>query len=216
MCLAERESTMIRPGYATRTRGRKSLVSLLALAVLMVTGYAGSMSTAMSPTAGPFNVVETGIPDIQQALSEGRLTSRQLVVEYLTRIALYEDQLKAIMIVNPKVLEEAEALDRERAQGKIRGPLHGIPIALKDNIHTMDMPTTGGAVAFEGLVPPYAATITKNPRERGAIIPPKAKLRGPAKWGGGGPTPMPANYNGLGGYGLNPYDPRRDPRQQTS
>src|SRR4029453_9829567 len=121
MCLAERESTMIRLGCATRTRGRKSLVSLLALAVLMVTGYAGPMSTAMSPTAGPFNVVEAGIPDIQQALTEGRLTSRQLVVAYLTRIALYEDQLKAIMIVNPKVLEEAEGLDRGGGRGRVGG-----------------------------------------------------------------------------------------------
>ena len=60
----------------------------------------------MSHGARPFNVVEADIPDIQQALTEGRLTSRQLVVEYLTRIALYEDRLKAIMIVNPKVFEE--------------------------------------------------------------------------------------------------------------
>ena len=112
-------------------------------------------------TAGPprpFNVVETGIPELRQALADGRITSRQLVVEYLTRIALYEDQLKAIITVNPKVLEEADALDRERAQGGVRGPLHGIPIALKDNIHTTDMPTTGGAVAFEGYRPPYEAT----------------------------------------------------------
>ena len=207
---------MIRPACATRTRGRQSVVSLLALVVLMVTGYAGPMSTAMSSTAGPFNVVEAGIPDIQQALTEGRLTSRQLVVAYLTRIALYEDQLKAIMIVNPKVLEEAEALDRERAQGKIRGPLHGIPIALKDNIHTMDMPTTGGAVAFEGYRPPYDATVTRNLRAGGAIIIAKTVLTELANWVAGAPTPMPANYSALGGYGFNPYDPRRDPREGTN
>ena len=182
---------MIRPGCTARTRGCKSAVYLLALAVLMATGYAGPMSTAMSPAARPFNVVEAGIPDIQQALTEGRLTSRQLVVEYLTRIALYEDQLKAIMIVNPKVLEEAEALDRERAQGKIRGPLHGIPIALKDNIHTMDMPTTGGAVAFEGYRPPYEATVTRNLRAGGAIIIAKTVLTELANWVAGAPTPMP-------------------------
>src|SRR5215510_13142045 len=216
MCLDAQESTMIRPGGAPRTRGRKSVVSLLALAVLMVTGYAGAISTAMSPTAGPFNVVEAGIPDIQQALTEGRLTSRQLVVEYLTRIALYEDQVKAIVVVNPRALEEAERLDRERAQGTVRGPLHGIPIALKDNIHTMDMPTTGGAVAFEGYRPPYEATVTRLLREGGAIIIAKTVMTELANWVAGPPTPMPANYSGLAGYGLNPYDPRRDPREWTN
>src|SRR5262245_14613607 len=121
-------------------------------------------------TPAPFTVVETGIPELQTAMAEGRVTSRQLVVEYLTRIALYEDQLKAIVTVNPKALEEAEARDRERAAGRIRGPLHGIPIALKDNIHTTDMPTTGGALAFEGYRPPYEATVTRLLRDAGAVI----------------------------------------------
>ncbi len=97
----------------------------------------------------------------------------------------------------------------------MRGPLHGIPIALKDNIHTTDMPTTGGAVAFEGLMPPYEATLTKNLRDAGAIIIAKTNLTELANWVAGAPTPMPGNYTGLGGYGLNPYDPRRDPREQT-
>src|SRR4029453_7411715 len=164
----------------------------------------------------PFNVVETGILELQKALADGRLTSRQLVVEYLTRIAIYEDQLKAIITVNPRVLEEADALDRERAYGRVRGPLHGIPIALKDNIHTMDMPTTGGAVAFEGYRPPYEATVTRNLRAGGAIIIAKTVLTELANWVAGAPTPMPANYSGLAGYGLNPYDPRRDPREWTN
>ena len=98
-------------------------------------------------------------------------------------------------------------------EGKVRGPLHGIPIALKDNVHTTDMPTTGGAVAFEGLMPPYDATLTKNLRDAGAIILAKTNMTELANWVAGGPTPMPGNYNGLGGYGLNPYDPRRDPRE---
>jgi len=134
------------------------------------------------------------------------------VLEYLTRIALYEDQLKAIIIVNPRVLEEAGALDRERRQGRVRGPLHGIPVALKDNIHTTDMPTTGGAVAFEGFRPSYEATLTRHLRAGGAIIIAKTVLTELANWVAGAPTPMPANYSGLAGYGFNPYDPRRDPR----
>jgi amidase len=71
----------------------------------------------------------------------------------LLRIATYEDGSTPLIQVNPKALDEAEARDRERAQGKIRGPLHGIPIALKDNVNTSFMPTTGGALAFDGLVP---------------------------------------------------------------
>ena len=89
--------------------------------------------------------------------------------------------------MNPKALEEADALDRERAQGKLRGPLHGIPIALKDNIHTTDMPTTGGALAFDGFVPPYEATLTKNLRDAGAIIIAKTGMTELANWVAGAP-----------------------------
>ena len=98
--------------------------------------------------------------------------------------------------------------------GKIRGPLHGIPIALKDNIQTTDLPTTGGALAFANLVPPYDATLTKNLRDAGAIIMAKTQLTELANWVAGNP-PMPTNYNALNGYGFNPYDPRRDPRTET-
>src|SRR5574341_277957 len=160
----------------------------------------------------PFNVVEATIPEMQAAMKEGRVTSREIVRQYLTRIALYEDKLNAVITVNPKALAEAEALDRERAAGKARGPLHGIPIALKDNIHTTDMPTTGGALAFDGLIPPYEATLTRNLRDAGAIIIAKTGMTELANWVASG---MPGNFNALTGYGMNPYDPRRDPRQAT-
>ena len=190
---------------------RIKLGMVIALALIAATGCARPMATFQ-----PFGVVEAGIPELQKAMIEGRVTSRQLVVKYLTRIALYEDQLKAIITVNPKVLEEAEARDRERAQGQVRGPLHGIPIAIKDNIHTTDMPTTGGAVAFEGYRPPYEATVTRNLRAAGAVIMAKTVMTELANWVAGAPKPMPANYSGLAGYGLNPYDPRRDPREGTN
>jgi amidase len=159
-----------------------------------------------------FNVVEASIREMQSAMEQGRVTSREIVLQYLTRIATYEDKLKAVIVVNPHALEEADERDRERAQGKIRGPLHGIPIALKDNIHTTDMPTTGGALAFDGLVPPYEATLTRNLRDAGAIIIAKTNMTELANWVA---TGMPANYNALAGYGFNPYDPRRDPREAT-
>ncbi len=149
---------------------------------------------------------------MQQAMTEGRVTSRELVQQSLTRIALYEDQLNAVISVNRRALEEAAERDRERAAGRVRGPLHGIPIALKDNIHTTDMPTTGGALAFAGLIPPYDAAVTRQLREAGAVIIAKTQLTELANWVTVG---MPANYNSLTGYGFNPYDPRRDPRIAT-
>jgi len=161
----------------------------------------------------PFSVVEATIPEMQKAMREKRVTSREIVEQYLTRIAVYDSKLHATITVNPNALREAEQLDRERAQGKLRGPLHGIPIALKDIIHTTDMPTTGGALAFEGFVPPYEATLTKNLRDAGAIIIAKTSLTELANWVAGPPTPMPTNYNAISGHGMNPYDPRRDVRE---
>jgi amidase len=175
----------------------------------VVLGSAALLAVAAAPTPTRFSVVEASIPDMRRALQQHRVASRDLVQQSLTRIALYEDRLNAIIYVNPRALEEADERDRERAAGRVRGPLHGIPIALKDNIQTRDMPTTGGALAFAGLIPPYDATVTKNLRDAGAIIVAKTQLTELANWVTVG---MPANYNSLNGYGMNPYDPRRDPR----
>jgi amidase len=186
----------------------KSLTVSLALHTVIVCAL-----TAQAPATRPhFNVVEAGIPDLQAALAAGRVTSRELVLGYMARIAMHDRTLHAVMTVSPTALAEADVLDRERAQGRLRGPLHGIPIALKDNIHTTNMPTTGGALAFKNLVPPYAATLTKNLEAGGAIIIAKTVLTELANWVAGSPTPMPGNYSAVGGYGMNPYDPRPDPR----
>jgi amidase len=193
---------------------RRAAMTVFALSALFSSGCAPSMGT--TTLMRPFNVVEAGIPELQKAMAEGRVTSRQLVVEYLTRIGLYEDQVKAAITVNPKALEEAEALDRERASGRVRGPLHGIPIALKDNIHTTDMPTTGGTLALDGYRPPYEATVTRLLREGGAVIIAKTVMTELANWVAGAPPPMPADYGSLHGFGFNPYDPRRDPREASN
>jgi amidase len=163
-----------------------------------------------------FNVVEATIPDMQAALASGAVTSRELVLLYESRISQYEDIVNATAYVSRTALDEADALDDERARGRIRGPLHGIPIALKDNIHTTNMPTTGGALAFAGVVPPYEATLTTRLKEAGAIIIAKTVLTELANWVAGAPTGMPGNYTALFGYGLNPYDPRPDPRPGTN
>jgi amidase len=172
---------------------------------------AGSQAPAprASRTSPPFTVFESSIADMQAAMKAGRTTSHEIVQQYLTRIASYEDLLHAAITVNPHALADADTLDRERAQGRVRGPLHGIPIALKDNIHTTTMPTTGGALAFVGMVPPYEATLTKNLRDAGAVIIAKTGMTELANYVTAG---MPTNYNAVHGYGFNPYDPRRDPR----
>ena len=168
-----------------------------------------SCATAEEPEPG-FDVVEATIPDMQRAMEDGRISSRELVEAHLLRIALYEERVNATIAVNANVLAEADRLDGERAEGRVRGPLHGIPVALKDNIHTTDVPTTGGALAFEGYVPPYEATLTTNLREAGAIIIAKTVMTELANFTARG---MPGNYSAVGGFGLNPYDPRRDPRE---
>jgi amidase len=186
-----------------------------ALAVVTLTLSAQTKKAAAPAARKPFTVVEATIPEMRAALQQGRVTSRALVGAYLQRIGLYENRLHAAITVNPNALEEADARDRERAQGRARGALHGIPVALKDNIHTTDMRTTGGALAFEELVPPYDATITRNLKDAGAIIIAKTGMTELANWVAGAPTPMPGNYNPVGGQGYNPYDPRKDPREAT-
>ena len=186
------------------------------LVCLAVAGCGGPAAPRSGPAAAAdFTVVEASIPQIQAALQSGRITSRQLTERYLQRIATYEDRLNAIITVNPRALADADAMDEERAAGTVRGPLHGIPIALKDNIHTTDIRTTGGALAFRDLVPPYDATLTKNLRDGGAIIIAKTVLTELAHWTAGAPTPMVGNYTGVAGFAYNPYDPRMDPRPGT-
>lgn len=189
----------------TRTRH----LAAVALAVLLLPALAGTVDAQRRTAAAPVTVVETSMAELRTALEEKRTTSRELVTQYLLRIATYEDQLNAIITVNPRALQIADSLDRLRAAGRILGPLHGLPVALKDNIHTTEMRTTGGALAFADLVPPYDATLTANLKAAGAIIIAKTQLTELANWIASG---MPTNYTGLTGYGFNPWDPRRDPR----
>ena len=189
--------------------GRLS-VSVLALLV------AAACARPATPQTPRFEIVEATIPEMRAAMEQGRLTSRRLVEMYLARIGMYQHVLKAAVYVNAQALADAEARDRERASGRVRGPLHGIPVALKDNIHTTNLPTSGGALAFDGFIPPYEATLTRHLIEAGAIIIAKTTLSELAGYTAGAPTAAPGNYNAVSGQGLNPYDPRRDPRSDTA
>jgi amidase len=193
----------------------------LVLVLLSAAGIGGRAQRPLSPSPprplapsppGPFSIIEASIADMQSAMAAGRTTSHDIVQQSLTRIALHEERLNAALAINPRALDEAAERDRERQAGKVRGPLHGVPIALKDNIQTTNMPTTGGALAFAGFIPPYEATLTRHLRDAGAIIIAKTVMTELANWVGSG---MPTNYSSLGGFGFNPYDPRRDPRAST-
>lgn len=153
-----------------------------------------------------YDVVEATIRDLQNALASGQVTSRELVETYLQRIESYDQQgpkLKSILAINPKAIEEAKVLDEERKTKGVRGPLHGIPIVLKDNFGTYDMPTTGGSKALAGSIPLNDAFLTKKLREAGAVILAKANLHELARAG--------TTVSSLGGQTLNPYDLTRTP-----
>ena len=171
--------------------------------------------------AGGFDVVETTISDIQDAYQAGTLTPEQLVGMYLDRIAAYDvagPQLNSYMYVNPQAVDAARA-----AQSGSDLPLFGIPVILKDNINTLDMPTTAGSVTLDGSIPPEDAFIADKLRRAGAIILGKATLTEFANFLTAG---MPTGYSSelrwllyqeggdlaRVGYGFNPYDPRPDPR----
>ncbi len=189
-----------------RHRVRSALSRLPVLALLVAAACAPD--DAERPE--PFDVVEATIPEMRAAMESGDLTARDLVEAHLQRIGMYEERVNAVIAVNPRALEIADSLDRLRAEGTVLGPLHGIPVALKDNVHTTDMPTTGGARAFEGYTPPYRATLTERLQEAGAIVLAKTVMTELANFTAQG---MPGNYSAVGGFGLNPYDPRRDPRE---
>jgi amidase len=153
-------------------------------------------------------VVEATVSQLQHALRTRRITSEQLVRRYLERIAAFDDSgpmLNSFIHVNPRALQEARERDRDRRRGRAHGPLFGIPVLLKDNIDTRNMPTTAGSVSLEGAVPPDDAFITRKLHAAGAIILGKATLTEFANFIAIG---MPSGYSSLGGYGFNPYDPR--------
>jgi amidase len=185
------------------------VVLMVPLAVSVLTVDTGAQAGAHFDRQAGFDVMEKTIPQLQAAMATGAVTSKQLVKLYLARIAAYEPTLNAFITVNPRVVAEAEHRDIERRRGQIRGPLHGIPIALKDNVLTTDLKTTGGALALARLRPPYEATLVTRLREAGAVIIGKTVMTELANWVS---DAMPGNYSAVGRYGYNPWDPRQDPR----
>ena len=166
----------------------------------------GARPAAAAAALSNFDVMEKSIPDLQQAMQSGAVTSRQLTAIFLARVRAYDKagpRLNALIAVNSRALETADALDRERAAGRVRGPLHGIPILLKDNFETADMPTTAGSLALARLETGRDAFQVKKLRDAGAVIVGKTNLHELAS----GITTI----SSLGGQTLNPYDLDRTP-----
>ncbi|MCW2643680.1 MAG: gatA, partial [Dactylosporangium sp.] len=167
---------------------------------------------AATGTSGPgsrkdsFELMEATVADIHDAYRRGQLTCRELVQQYLDRIAAYDKQgpaLTAIITLNPRALEIADELDRQYKRSGLTGPLHGIPVILKDNYNTFDLPTTGGNTAMRTSVPPTDAFTVDKMRKAGALILSKANLQEFARGGN--------SLSSLGGQVLNPYDLTRTP-----
>ena len=183
---------------------------------LFLAGFSAPVGAKHAPRQ--FDLVETTIPAIQDALEDHVINVQKLVRMYYQRIAAYDGlttaaHLNSYIFVNPHAWDEADNSDhdrdREKGEGRKHGVLAGIPIILKDNIDTRDMPTTAGSLAFEGSFPKSDAFITRKLRDAGAIVLGKATMTEFANFLTNG---MPAGYSSLGGYGFNPYDPRPDPR----
>jgi amidase len=146
----------------------------------------------------------------------GDFTIQQVTRAYLDRIDAIDRNgpgLNSVIAVNPDAISIAEALDRELADGNSRGPLHGVPILLKDNIDTIDMPTTAGSRFLEGSVPPNDAFIANLLREQGAIILGKTNL---SEWANFHSSFSSSGWSGLGGQVNNPYDITRNPCGSSS
>jgi amidase len=153
-----------------------------------------------------FKLEEATIAGVHRAFESGGLTAKKLVEMYLKRIEAYDrkgPRLNAVITVNPKAPDEAAALDKKFKKSGLAGPLHGIPVLLKDNVNTKGIPTTGGSLSLEGYTPPYDATITKRLRDAGAIILAKVNLHEFAVWG--------ETVSSILGQTLNPYDLTRTP-----
>ena len=159
---------------------------------------------------------EITINELQEGYKNGSYSITDVTQAYLQRIEEIDQngpKLNSMLHINPEAIDRAKKLDKEWANGNQRGPLHGVPIVLKDNIDTQDMPTTAGARAMEGVRPPDDAFITQKLRKAGAIILGKANL---SEWANFHSSFSSSGWSGLGGQTKNPYDITRNPCGSSS
>lgn len=177
----------------------------------LVLGFGAAVGVADAAT---LDVTHATIPEIQAAYATGRLTAERVTAAYLARIAAYDKTgptINAVIHLNPNALAQAKALDAERKAGKVRGALHGIPIVLKDNFDTYDLPTTAGSQLLAGWIPPKDAFVTQKLRDAGAIIIAKVNMAEFAN-SGGRVTP---GFSSGGGMTHNPHALDRSPASSS-
>ena len=158
-------------------------------------------------------IVTSTIPELQEAMDSGDLTSEQLTQFFLDQIAAKNDRLRAVIATNPQALETARALDNERASGEVRGALHGIPILLKDNIETMEQPTTAGSLALQNNMTNRDAFVAAQLREAGAVFLGKANL---SEWANFRSERSSSGWSGVGGQTRNPHNTNKSPCGSSS
>src|SRR5207253_940243 len=180
--------------------------------VILAALCAATAVGAQAPRPAPFSLEEATIADLQQRMQSGRETSRSLVEQYIARIEAIDrngPELYSVLEMNPDSVAIAARLDDERRNGRVRGPLHGIPILVKDNIATADrMMTTAGSLALAGVTPPQDAFIVTRLREAGAVILGKTNL---SEWANFRSTHSSSGWSGRGGQTKNPYALDRNP-----
>lgn len=204
---------------------RRSFVALgTAAGVAAATGCDIQTATTRTGSAGTRpagtpagELDERSLAELQEGMAAGQWTARRLTELYLERIAAIDSAgpaLRSVIETNPDALEIAEALDAERAEGQVRGPLHGIPILLKDNIATADRnTTTAGSFALEGSIPTQDAFVARRLREAGVVLLGKANL---SEWANFRSTRSSSGWSGRGGQCRNPYVLDRNPCGSSS
>ncbi|MGL6290732.1 MAG: amidase [Silanimonas sp.] len=168
-------------------------------------GATGAEASAVPKTEAKVDVVELSVADAQAGMAAGRYASADLVDAYLARIAAIDDAgptLNAVIALNLRARAEAEALDAERAAGTVRGPLHGIPVLVKDNIDVAGLPTTAGSLALVNHVPTDDAFVVTRLRAAGAVILGKTNL---SEWANFRSTNSISGWSSAGGQTRNPY-----------
>jgi amidase len=190
------------------------VVSLATAAACGSTPPAGSENADASATT--LDVVELSATDVRDRMAEGTLTSRALTQAYLERIAAVDDNgpaLNAIIELNANALADAEALDRERQAGRVRGPLHGIPVLIKDNIDVAGMVNSAGSLAMKDHRPPRDGFLVARLREAGAVLLGKTNL---SEWANIRSTRSTSGWSSRGGQTKNPYVLDRNPCGSSS